>query len=112
MVKVSVVVVSNRLPGMATLARAAVGAAVQKAVFDVEAQAKTRARVDTGAMRNSIHGEMTGEAEGQVSTGVDYAIYNEYGTAHMPAQPFMTPAAEAVRPSFVAAIAKAVGGLG
>lgn len=111
MVRISVMIQRNRLPSLPGLARAGVRAAVQKAVTDVEAQAKTRAAVDTGAMRNSIHGSMIGDAEGQVTVGVDYAVFNEYGTVHMPAQPFMHPAAEAVRPSFEAAIKQAIAGL-
>jgi HK97 gp10 family phage protein len=112
MVSITVVKVFNKLPGMSAMARVGLGVAVHKAVFDVEAQAKTRAPVDTGALRASIHGEMTGDTEGQVTTGVDYAVFQEYGTRHMPAHPFMTPAAEAVRPSFIAAVEKAVSGLG
>lgn len=111
MVKVTVSVLSNRFPGMSALARAGIGAAVTRTVADVEAQAKTRAAVDTGAMRNSIHGEMTGPTAGQVSTGVDYAVYQEYGTVHMPAHPFMNPAADAARPGFEAAIRQVIAGL-
>jgi HK97 gp10 family phage protein len=109
--RISIVVQSNHLGALASALPGKAGAAVRKAVGDVEAQAKTRAPVDTGALRNSIVGTMTGEAAGQVTAGVNYAPYVEYGTAHAPAQPFMIPAAEAVRPSFVAAVAKAVGSL-
>lgn len=112
MVRISVAIVSNKLPGLAARAKAGVGAAVAKAVADVEAQAKVRAPVDTGALRNSIQGSMTGDTEGQVATGVNYAGYVEYGTRHAAAQPYLTPAAEAVKPSFIAAVEKAVGDLG
>ena len=111
MVRISVVVQSNRLPSLPGLVRAGVRGAVAKAVFDVEAQAKTRAAVDTGALRNSITGQITGDTEGQVTTGVDYAVYVEMGTVKMPARPFMHPAADAVRPSFEAAIKQAIAGL-
>lgn len=111
MVSIAVEIRSNRLAsiaaGMLPKARALVG----KTVFDVEAQAKTRAPVDTGALRNSIHGTMTGPTEGEVSAGVDYAIYQEYGTRTMPAHPFMIPAAEAVRPAFLAGARQIVEGL-
>ncbi len=33
--------------------------------------------------------------------GVDYGIYNEFGTSRMSAQPFMTPAIEGVRGAFL-----------
>lgn len=111
MVKITVSVVSNKLPGMAALARAGIGAAVAKAVADVESQAKTRAPVDTGTLRNSIAGSMTGPTAGEVSTGVEYAQFQEYGTVFQPGQAFMRPAAEAVKPSFEAAIKQAIAGL-
>lgn len=41
-----------------------------------------------------------------VAVGATYGEYVEYGTVHMPAQPYMTPAIEAVRPSFEAALGK------
>jgi HK97 gp10 family phage protein len=111
MVKISVSIKSNRLPSLAGLAKAGVRAAVQKAVFDVEAGCKVRSRVDTGAMRNAWQGRMTGDTEGEVANGVEYAIYNEYGTAKMPAQPMAHPAADAARPGFEAAIKQAIAGL-
>lgn len=103
---VSVEIRSNRLGTIAAGMRPKARALVAKAVADVEAQAKVRAAVDTGALRNSIQGRMTGDTEGEVAVGVDYAIYQEYGTRTMPAHPFLTPAAEAVRPAFEAAAAK------
>lgn len=111
MVSITVELRSNRLAaiaaGMMPKARALVG----KTVFDVEAQAKTRAPVDTGALRNSIHGTMTGATEGEVTTGVEYAVYQEYGTVYQSGQPFMRPAAEAVRPAFEAGARQIVAGL-
>ena len=44
--------------------------------------------VDTGAMLNSVKGEMTGPYEATISVGVDYAMYVEFGTFKMPARPF------------------------
>ena len=38
-----------------------------------------------------------------VADGVEYGLFQEMGTVKMGAQPFMVPAVEAVRPSFVAA---------
>lgn len=95
-----------------------------KAAFDVEAEAKQRAAVDTGFMRSAIytetiegstygqgiegHGtlepELNGDTEhGQVAwvvAGAEYSIYVEMGTAHMAPQPFMAPAADKVQPSY------------
>ncbi len=75
---------------------------VQKTVFEVEAAWKAGAPVDTGAYRNSIHGEMTGEAEGVVSSPQEYGPHLEWGTRNMPAQPSAGPAADRVRPQFLA----------
>lgn len=103
MASVEVKIVSNRLPAIAAKLPGAARQIVQKAVADVEAQAKPRAPFEFGTLRNSIQGHMTGPTSGEVSTGVEYAEYQERGTVKMPAHPFMTPAADAVRPSFEAA---------
>jgi hypothetical protein len=42
-----------------------------------------------------------------VADGVNYGIYNEFGTSRMPAHPFMKPAAEAVRAGYIKAIGQA-----
>lgn len=105
--------------------------AVAKAALDVEASAKLHVvqnrTVDTGNMLGSIQAEPTGVLEAEVTAGVDYAHFVEFGTVHpartyrvegegalqiqhvskaytIPARPFMTPAAEEVRPSFERAI--------
>ena len=65
--------------------------------FQVEGGAKTRAPVDTGALKNSIHTEQKGKNKYIVADSVEYGIYQELGTHKMAAQPFMVPAVEAVR---------------
>jgi hypothetical protein len=104
-------ILSNRLPSLAGLAKASVRAAVQKAVFDVEAGCKVRSRFEFGTMRNGWQGRMVSDTEGEVANGVEYAIHHEYGTAHMSAQPMAHPAADAARPGFEAAIKQAIAGL-
>lgn len=108
---VEIEVRSNRLSAIAAGMKPKARTLVAKTVLDVEAQAKVRAPVDTGALRNSIHGTMTGETEGEVAVGVEYGVYQEYGTRYMPAHPFMTPAAEAVRPAFEAGARQIAEGL-
>lgn len=80
------------------------GEVVRKSASDVEAQAKARAAVDTGAMRNSIGVRMAGPLSAEIGPTVHYAQYVEFGTYKMAAQPFMGPAADAVAPSFIAAM--------
>lgn len=77
---------------------------VRKTAFDVLAGASQRVPVDTGALKNSGHVEDgSSDLEKIVSYPMDYAGYVEYGTVHMAAQPYLTPAIEAARPGFEAA---------
>lgn len=67
---------------------------------------KQLAPVDTGYMKESIHKvEETNFGGATASKGIKidapYWVYVEYGTVHMSAQPFVTPALESVRSSFV-----------
>ena len=64
--------------------------------FQVEAEAKKRAPVDTGALKSSIMTNRKGKGWYWVQDGVEYGIYQELGTHKMRAQPFMVPAVEAV----------------
>jgi len=65
--------------------------------FQVEAEAKVRAPVDTGALKNSIHTEKKKPGLYWVADGVEYGIYQELGTHKMSARPFMKPAVEKVQ---------------
>ena len=58
-----------------------------------EGYAKKLAPVDTGNLRNSItHDVDDGEPAAYIGTNVEYATYQELGTIHMKAQPFLKPA--------------------
>ena len=58
-----------------------------------EGYAKKLAPVDTGNLRNSITHEVDdGEPAAYIGTNVEYAPYQEFGTIHMKAQPFLKPA--------------------
>lgn len=116
-------------------ARAAINTAVartvKKAAFDCEARAKANAPVATGFLKSSIYVELhdssdygdageppTGaevlpeiaraedERTAYVAVGANYGAFVELGTVHMAAQPYLTPALEAVRPGFLAAMEK------
>jgi HK97 gp10 family phage protein len=105
---------------------------VTRTAFDIQARAQLAAAVDTGFMRSSVYvataksssygarlvsdpskqGDLLPpvarpmtDTEAIVAVGAAYAIYVEYGTSRMAAQPFLIPAAEAVRPVFTAAMA-------
>ena len=61
-----------------------------------EGYAKKLAPVDTGNLRNSITHEVDdGEPAAYIGTNVEYAPYQELGTIHMKAQPFLKPAVAA-----------------
>lgn len=78
-----------------------------------------RAPIDTGRLQASL---VPGAEENiflmdsgpnwvqaTIGTDVFYAIFQEYGTRHHRAQPFLNPAVEIVRPQFEQAVAGIVG---
>ncbi len=67
---------------------------MEKAVLLVELDAKRMAPVDTGRLQQSITHEIEKKPKeiiGRVGTNVEYAVYVEYGTSVMSAQPFLRP---------------------
>src|SRR5690242_11274139 len=93
----------NHLPQMAEALQRAASELVRTAAFDVEHKAKQVVPVDTGALKNSIQTVIIDAYNAEVDAGMDYSADVEFGTIHMAAQPYMTPAANAVRPQFQAA---------
>jgi len=98
----------NNLPGLGERVHRRCGDVVRKATFDVEADAKQRAPVDTGALKASIQGKMIAPLTGEVVCGVHYGIYQEYGTRFQAGTPFLTPAVDQIRAPFFQAIGAAV----
>lgn len=71
---------------------------VARAAFLVEDLAKQLCPVDTGALRASIRVTPTAPALRMAVIATQaYAAHVEYGTLHSPAQPFLTPAARAIK---------------
>lgn len=121
-------ITQNRFPEIAANLPNAADDITGKAAFDIEANAKTRAPFRDGNLRNSIQSQRTGTARWIVGTNVEYAAMQEFGgtivprrapylvfrgrdgglvfakSVTIPAQPYMTPAAEHVRPAFIAAM--------
>lgn len=65
----------------------------------VEREARLRAPVDTGRLRNSITHRIVGTGYAivaEIGTDVEYAVYQEFGTAHTPATRFLGSALQAV----------------
>lgn len=78
----------------------AVRASVEASCHLIEGKAKDFAPVDTGALRDSITtqiDELPKTIRGVVAPHVHYAIYQEFGTYKMKAQPFMRPAVDESR---------------
>lgn len=100
----------NHLSGAGGKLKSGLTAAVTKTVFDVQRLAQGYAPVDTGALRGSISAS-AGGMQGQVNSGVEYAIYQEYGTRYQSGTPHMRPAAEAGMGPFIAAVTAAVNGI-
>lgn len=104
--KSSVRVVFNGLPALRGRVRENAGRIVQATALSVETDAKSRAPVDTGTLRRSIHTVMVTPVSATVGTDLNYAIFQEYGSQGRAPRPYLTPAAEAARPRFVAAMRK------
>ncbi|MDQ5960160.1 MAG: hypothetical protein QG592_1242 [Pseudomonadota bacterium] len=109
---VTVTIKFNRFPEIAAALPGQTKAVVRKAAFDVEGQAKNRVPVDTGALKSSILTEIeNGGLAAEVAPHENYALFVELGTRRMSAQPYMIPAADAVRPAFIAACEQMLKGL-
>ena len=93
--------VRNRIPGMAEKLQQQARQLVSEAAFACEALAKSLAPVDTGLLRNSIQAEPETPDSWVVAPHTDYAVNVELGTSRQAAQPYLTPAAEHVRPQFL-----------
>lgn len=65
---------------------------LERAVLQMENDAKAMAPVDTGRLRNSIGHRKVSHAEWEVGTNVPYAELVEYGTKHTKPQPYLRPA--------------------
>lgn len=65
---------------------------VYKAGLKVEGDAKMLAPVDTGALRGSIQTNQGAGISAAVTTSLEYAPHQEFGTSKMKAQPYLRPA--------------------
>lgn len=90
---------SNRVEGLA-------GQVVRKTAADVQADAQSRAPVDTGALRSSIGVTSRGALSATVSPSVNYSHYVEFGTSRMAPQPYLFPALDAKADSFIQAMGR------
>ena len=129
-------VVYNRIPELSEAIHKAIGRAVRKAAFDIQAEAQRNVPVRTGFLKSSIYvvtkdtstyGKALNKAfkgghdvtrlldevekpeddeTAYVAVGAEYGVYVEYGTCNMSAQPYLTPAFDAVKPAFLEALSR------
>jgi HK97 gp10 family phage protein len=77
-----------------------VGRDIARRAVQVDSVAKRMCPVDTGRLRASINWRMETDSRGLlavIGTNVEYAPYQEFGTRHMPAHPYLRPALGAAR---------------
>ena len=89
--------------------------AVERAVASAVRDAKAFAPVDTGALRNSITGEVhysAGSTTGEFGPTVHYGEFVEDGTSRMAPRAYIGPAFDRNTPPFVSAMEAITGKLG
>src|SRR5437773_2523452 len=86
-------IVFNRIPEVQLELEARVQELADHAAEITAEEARARAPVLTGRLRDSI-----GAEGGRVTVGAPYAAFVEYGTAHNAAEPFLTPAVSGAVP--------------
>lgn len=91
----------NHLPAMTPVIHWRAAEVVEGAAFACEALAKSIAPIDTGFLRSSIQAQPETPLSWIVAVGADYGKEVEFGTSRQAAQPYMTPASENVRPTFL-----------
>lgn len=126
------VTTTNHWAGLAAAMPEVIHQMVRKTAFDLAAQARTSAPVDTGFLANSIYVETStdttygsGGTHGAgdsylldpvetpeddytayVGVGANYGEYVEYGTRYMAAQPYFQPAVDSAGASLDEALSK------
>lgn len=102
--KTTIVITNNRIPELKRRFPQEVETIVDKTAFDVEAYAKSIVPVDTGTLKNSILTEKLEPTVAIVGPHTEYAQFVEFGTRHMAARPYLTPAAQKAKVKFVEAL--------
>jgi len=98
--------VRTRFPQIKREFEAKAALATTKAAHDLVAIAQSRAAVDTGYMKNAINAQGKG-LDWEAHSPAEYSGYVEFGIGQ-PAQPFMLPAAELVRPVYIEALKRLI----
>jgi hypothetical protein len=97
---ISVTVDTSKLDKIIGQIKPRAEAILDKVAYDVESDAKIFAPVLTGTLRASIHVIKPRALVRFVLDGVEYGIYQEFGTSRFGARPFIIPAIEKNRIPF------------
>jgi HK97 gp10 family phage protein len=103
--------VSERLTELAEAIRRNLTAAIKSEAESLQAEAKRRCPVDTGALRDSIRADVfarDADVEAAVGSGLDYAPAVELGTLARPPKPYLAPALRARRAALIERCKRAV----
>lgn len=101
------IIVYDRIPELIASVEANARAAVKETADKVVREARTRAPVQTGYLRSSIHAESkTLGKEAEVHVDAPYAPFVEFGTYKMGARPFLYPAVQKYADEFVDRVGK------
>lgn len=70
----------------------------EAAAREVVRDAKRRAPVQEGDLQSSIRAEgPDSDGDWLVGSNIFYSVFQEFGTVHQPAQPYLRPAVDAIR---------------
>lgn len=94
---------AGRIRALPGALEAAAARSVRAAAELAAGEARMRAPVDSGALRAGIGVQSGAGAEAAVRSAASHAAPVEFGTSRMAAQPYLLPAAGAVREEFFAA---------
>lgn len=84
----------NQTPSIIKSVRSNSAMAAYNFARRTQTSARRRAHVITGRMRDSIMAEKIAYGHHRVVVGMEYGVYEEYGTRHRPPHPFFRPAVE------------------
>lgn len=97
--------VRSRIPALTAAANAMAAALTKKAAEDILANAQENVQakqiIDTGNLFDTLNAQGEG-TEWSVHSPAEYSKYCEFGTSKMGARPYMAPAVELVKPSYLA----------
>lgn len=91
----------NDLPKLIPAIRREAQQVIAETVDEGVTIAQEFAPVDTGELRDEIHGEGEGDLAGSVVSSTDHSLFQEFGTRYQSGTPFMKPMSYAMKPKFI-----------